>query len=712
LEETGRYYQVDSAACQAEILKILRYPTGGETHFEYEIHHYGQVAGQYPFSLFEEIGVAGGLRIRKITDYSGDTVNERRFRYVDIGGASSGISAVKPRYDAEGSVTVGLEPQYIQESLSLFYYPDFSITLPYTFSGERRLNQIPLTGGCHVTYSRVEEWFPDSSKVVYCYTNHENNPDVPFIQAISSFNDWGLYNSFSSHSLSRGLLLKKEVYSKDCATPLSVEEYEYLRDSTDYVQGLNEITHCGGLLRRCAHILYYTYFPVLANKKVIVYPDNGGSPFIETTEYTYDSHRRLTGTTRRVGGVTERDTLTYTGNFTTGDYAGMAAHNMIAYPVEKVRFRKDTLQSEKVISADLTTWKRWGDRFVPSETYKANVGSGTAGTFRFYNGSRKDFKYLLEPEQRYVAYDSLGNILLTEDHAGVPTSYVWTPDGCHPAAVFTGAKVGYTKYIASDVARVLNYQLEPTEDVSLQFESVSSFTLRIWLTCPNNQCWDLAPVVDGTDYRIVCVNDPLAPSPWPANAVSYPSPLEIPLPAGIHSVSIRPSSHMYVVNSTDPATFSIEVDYKEKQVTEQQIAGHTVVFEDFEDEEGELVPEGYNSEKGHRGTWTHTLDASKGPYYVDYRVYRNGKWNYVRQRETGSSTSISEGFAPIDHVRIYPVDCLPESYTWYEDGTLRSKTDSRGVTESYDYDGLGRLVGVYDNDGKKVEGYEYNYQNR
>jgi YD repeat-containing protein len=34
------------------------------------------------------------------------------------------------------------------------------------------------------------------------------------------------------------------------------------------------------------------------------------------------------------------------------------------------------------------------------------------------------------------------------------------------------------------------------------------------------------------------------------------------------------------------------------------------------------------------------------------------------------------------------------------------------VTESYRYDGLGRLVGAYDNEGKKVEGYEYNYQNR
>ena len=59
-----------------------------------------------------------------------------------------------------------------------------------------------------------------------------------------------------------------------------------------------------------------------------------------------------------------------------------------------------------------------------------------------------------------------------------------------------------------------------------------------------------------------------------------------------------------------------------------------------------------------------------------------------------------------------PADSDVESYIWDESGNLLSRTDSRGVTESYRYDGLGRLTGVYDNDGNKVEGYQYNYKNR
>ena len=712
-DETGTYYQVDTIAMKAEILEALEYPTGGETRFEYEAHRYGKVVRQYPFLLEDETGIAGGLRIKRIIDKTDEKEEVRYFRYVNEEGGSSGVLAVKPLFTAEGNVNF-TDWDYKGWIDGVWFHIRQNLgTKEYSLSGERLLNQIPLTGGSHVTYSRVEECFPDFSKKVYYFTNHDCSPDEPYLQILTSYDDVGLFNSFSSNELSRGLLQKEEYYSRGRSFPVKVEEYSYSKDTNDFVFAINQIKYCRNILCRSSQIKYYTYYPGLVRKKVAEYSDDeNGHPNIEISEYTFDPHRRLTKTIRRVGNVTERDTLTYTGNFSTGDYAGMVAHNMVSYPVEHVRFRKDTLQSEKIVSANLTTWKRSGDHFVPSEQYQANVGSGSTGTFRYYNGSRKDTRYLIEPEQKYTAYDSLGNIVLMENHARFPTSYVWTSDGCHPTAVFPGAKKGYTRYIASDVTRVKTFQSDLTEDIFLQFESVSSFTLRIWLTCPNNQCWDLTPVVDGTSYRIVCVNDSQAPNPWPAHAASYPSPLEIPVSAGIHTIRIHPGNHFYAANSPDPVTFSIELNYKEKQVTEQQIAGHTVVLEDFEDEAGELVPEGYLSSNGHRGTWTHPLDASKGPYYVDYRVYRNGKWNYTRKLETGTSTSINEGFAPIDHIRIYPVDCLPESYTWNDDGTLRSKTDSRGVTESYRYDGLGRLVGVYDNDGKKVEGYQYNYQNR
>lgn len=714
LDGNGPYYQVGENAMKAEILEALEYPTGGETRFYYEAHRYGQVVSQYPFLLTPEAGTAGGLRLKKLVDVSDGKEYPREYRYLTDEGASSGILAAKPRYYAEGTLSLGFDGLHDWVAPLVYVNIDsVKCEAPFILSGERMLNQIPLTSGCHVTYSRVEELFPDSGKTVYWYSNHEDNPDEPFIQGYTNYEDYGLYNSFSSNSLSRGLLLRKETYRRNKSTPVQVEENEYSRDTVNYIQGIDQIAACRGIMRRSEQIRYYTYYPRLEKKTITTFPDGNGQPCIETTVYSYDSHRRLTGTTRKNGGATERDAFTYTGEYAVHPYSGMALTNMIAYPVEHLKFRKDTLQAEKLVSAELTTWTQSDSLFMPSAQYKAALGSGIApSSFDPYDGNAKDSRYGTLPEVSFTKYDRNGNIVLSEDRSGRATSYVWTPDGCHPAAIFTGAKRGYTRYISNDISRVKNYHFDPDDPVSLDFESLAPFTLRIWLMCPNYQCWDLSPVVDGNAHRIVCVNDPQAPNPWPAHASSYPSPLEIPLSAGSHTLRIPVSNHFYVANSPDPAGYTLEINYKEKQTTAQQVSGQTVVFEDFEDETGAQVPAGYNSGKSHRGSWTHSLDTSGGPYVVDYRVYRNGKWNYVRQSASGSSVTISEGTAPIDHVRIYPLGSMPESYTWNDDGTLRSRTDSRGLTESYRYDGLGRLTGVYDNDGKKVEGYQYNYKNR
>jgi len=166
----------------------------------------------------------------------------------------------------------------------------------------------------------------------------------------------------------------------------------------------------------------------------------------------------------------------------------------------------------------------------------------------------------------------------------------------------------------------------------------------------------------------------------------------------------------YAGQSTAPIGCTLTFNYREKQYTTTVVPGQTVVFEDFE-EDGNVTT-GFNSEKSRRGSWTHSLEPASSPYRVDYRVLRNGRWEYKSVQASGTTVSINEGSSLIDHVRIYPGGSLPESYTWNADGTLRSKTDARGVTESYVYDALGRLTGVYDNEGNKVEGYQYNYKNR
>ena len=84
-------------------------------------------------------------------------------------------------------------------------------------------------------------------------------------------------------------------------------------------------------------------------------------------------------------------------------------------------------------------------------------------------------------------------------------------------------------------------------------------------------------------------------------------------------------------------------------------------------------------------------------YILDYRVRRNGIWEYVRQNlgtAIDNTYSINEGQNEIDWIRVFPETADVMTYTYSPNIGVTSATDSRGVTESYDYDVLGRLTTV------------------
>lgn len=135
------------------------------------------------------------------------------------------------------------------------------------------------------------------------------------------------------------------------------------------------------------------------------------------------------------------------------------------------------------------------------------------------------------------------------------------------------------------------------------------------------------------------------------------------------------------------------------------------LYEDFEsDMRDGIYPFGYESEKCFVGKYYIRLkgDPSR-KFLLDYRVYRNGKWDYVRTSFQGISYTINEGYCPIDNVRVWLEDADIETYSWYPLTGLRSRTDGAGVTESYVYDTYDRLLSVKDDSGDIIRKYDYNY---
>lgn len=706
--------QVDPLKMQAEILTSICYPTGGRSEFMYEPHDYGKVVHRYPFYL-EQMGVdkmAGGLRIRSIIDYPAEGKAETRTFIYKNGNRSSGILFGQPQ-NSDGDNHYEMPSYFVNANGTKIKY-EGTFPVSYKIYSEDAVNELSTTEGNHVTYSKVQEQRGDGSIVEYEYSNHDSEEGMDTFPSFydKNYGTKVLSDKANSRELFRGLLIKKTGRNSNgdmCFT----EENEYKIDTLSSIHSIEWKTYFGQRLYSLRHGTIFCGYPYLHHQIKTTYPDASGSSYLETTDYTYDIHRNLTEVTRTAGGVRIRDTYTYTGDYTEGGYSGMTARNMISFPVEHLQFRKEGSAAEKLTGAELVTWRSSGNHYIPSEQWQAGLGSGIAsGSFGEYTGTRKDSHYGNAPELFYACYDSDGNLILSEDKTGSPTTYIWTPDGCHPAAIIPGARIPYERRDSSDVSRSQQSDLAPGDFLIKDFDCSDPFTMNLSLTCPQGQNWYLDVLIDGGSHPLAKINSTYTQSDWSDIGYGqYPSQRQVSIPSGTHRLRVNVRMTYYAGQSSDPEGCTLSFNYREKQYTTTVVPGQTVVFEDFE-EDGNVTSNGYWSDRSHRGTWTHSLDTSGGPYVVDYRVFRNGRWEYKSVQASGTSVSINEGSSPIDHVRIYPGGSLPESYTWNDDGTLRSKTDARGTTESYRYDGLGRLTGVYDNEGHKVEGYQYNYKNR
>lgn len=484
--------------------------------------------------------------------------------------------------------------------------------------------------------------------------------------------------------------------------------------------------------------------------------DDNGCAVVRVEQYDYDDDcrivkRRITDSTSVVS-----DFYHYSESIPVGVYQEMSAgKGMTGVLIEHVKS-----ENGEISSAELTTWRRHescDNNYVPSAVYKCHFTESFDSLFRF-NGVSLPLEYGVA-EVTYQKYDSDLNPVQVIIKSDRPETFTWDSHG-RQRGRFWGARRDSTDRVwkeAFDSLNIINLSEKNSPQYNIPVHSDTTGSLTITLSCLDaspRSIWGRigndtdsllffhCPASELSGGRYWTHTFPIIPAGW-HNVRLTTDPddwLPIDVAGGVFT-GLFPAPSDPVINPIvnpdeppepfdpgEPGPYNpgtqiqnpdgiplwgeIGIKYSILRDVHHPRNEGEVVHLGFESD-GDYTSEGFHSSRAQVDSLNLTVILNLDKlYYIDKQVLRNGHWEYERSTLTPNREghyTISAGGLPFDEVRIYPVDAEVETYTWWPDGNLRSRTDGRGVTESYVYDAFGRLIEVRDTDGNRMEGYDYHY---
>jgi YD repeat-containing protein len=172
-------------------------------------------------------------------------------------------------------------------------------------------------------------------------------------------------------------------------------------------------------------------------------------------------------------------------------------------------------------------------------------------------------------------------------------------------------------------------------------------------------------------------------------------------PADTYTINVSPD--MNIESTNDP----ISVSYTYNGIYASPTGYNEYFFEGFEENTASTAGTAHSGNRYWNGGYgvSFTPPNSRS-YQVQWWSLSGGKWVFHQQAYTqGMLLS-----GPVDDVRVFPSDALMTTFTYNPLVGKTSETDPAGRTTTYEYDGLGRIAYVRDQDGNILKQYDYQYQ--
>lgn len=464
-DRTGNY-------SKAELLEKIVYPTRGFTQLTYEPHRFSKAVNVLRNGLKDSTDVAGGVRIKKVNDYTREGVlsNSKEFYYVKgyTQGAnpdnlpSSGILASQVEYT--------WDYKYLTE--------DEIITKVYKFSSDNMLLPGFNTPGSHIGYSEVVEVQKNAQGMANGYTKHtftnfdtdiwgNSHLDEPFVSYLDNMEvQEGYFKSaylpFTSKALERGKPTSITLYNNQNQVVQNTR-LKYIKSNPDpqsnylrtvYHQVMDDIS-TGGVLKhrhyRAAAYKIYDYTYQVAEQLTTNY-SQGSSRLASTVKetFTYNPHKLLREhKILTSSGETNSTYNRYLGDYSTLiDFGGndqsyaalieMQRRHMIGVPLEIITKKNNQVIGGRYASFRKHTTATNQVNIYPHQTYRlaakkpltisSQYGADVFNFMYTQVGNVVTDNHYGLPEITFDQYDDQGHILAYHTRTGEYMNFHWAND--------------------------------------------------------------------------------------------------------------------------------------------------------------------------------------------------------------------------------------------------------------------------------------------
>jgi len=695
----------------ADMLTDIVYKGGGRKKFEYESNMVRpqDFMGNNPYVV--------GVRIKRIIEQLEGKENVTEYQYVKPNGESSGeIYQGKILYTSTDFEAQTLRP---------FQYAVY----------ENSQNLIFDVNGVAVVYSEVKEIKPNGSYSINRYTSFLNGQrDVPAALYFPGsygpgdpkpfdFGDGVLFPK-SSRIWWRGLLIEQQQYSADNELVYSqINRYKLSAPAKSKVLGYVGLTsNYGSIVRPETHHVLGVYEwlsqPIYVDSTIIL---KSRYTLPSSTAITYDTTYLTSKTSTQKDVEDNLFTTETTYPFDYGIQSGfstpmqsaltmMQRRNIRTVPVEQVSYKNG-----KITGAELTLFRMSDlpdstvlmDRKLalkldkpldPAHFTKSSIDAG--GTFSY--DSRYEVTTICDK------YDNWGNPTCTHGLHGsyqaviygyahsLPIAQVKNAQGGAPEDYMTTQDYSFTAN-ASPVSRSISVNTAQTIrlEIDLAIDSMITMpgdcTAELILRDASGQTRTYSPTIQSA-----------------GSTANIRLLFTIPVPAGSSTMTLN-------VNMVSNITWNLTGRYTLSTLHHSDTRDKEIFHTSFE--EGDEGVESSTAKTGsriHSGTYTvDTRNFIPGTYKVVYWESSDGgsTWQRIDQtmQVTSSSTSYEVGVSgkSIDELRILPARAEMTTYTHLPGIGMTSQTDLNGNTVYYEYDALGRLSAIRDNERRLLKSYQY-----